>query len=137
MKRSSGCRQRPMACEQCGYHVGGTRAWWSRGLPTCPCGGQILPTKPADLAWCGIIGPEDMGQADWNAICRENGWPIVRNQGQAARTFTESVMSDRPHKTHCSYPGCGQWVANGAQFCHAGHSQDSSDVVELEPAMPF
>lgn len=107
-----------MSCDQCGYHVYGTRSWWEqRGFLTCSCGGTVLPTKPEDLAYCGIIGPDDMSQAAWNAICRAEGWAITRNQGQAARMLHESVIG-APSKPQCSHPGCGKWTRAGATHCN-------------------
>lgn len=130
--KRSNTRIRPMSCESCGYHVYGTRSWWGNGFPTCCCGGTILPDKPEDLAYMGLIGPEDMSQADWNQICRLEGWAIVRNRGQAARRLTASVLSGRRGADHCAHPGCGLWIKDGADCCSAGHLQHSTDTRELE-----
>jgi hypothetical protein len=107
----------------------------TRGLPACFCGaGELRPTKPADLAFCGLVGPEDMSQAAWNKIARAEGWAIVRNQGQASRRLSESVIGEAPIRAHCAFPGCGMWVKAGAEHCSAGHPQ--ADDGELEAA-PF
>lgn len=142
------CRNRPTKCDGCGYRAYTTRAWLQRGLLTCPCGGELRPTKLADLAFIGLIGIEDvatpgrsisgraiLSQAEWNEICRENGWPIIRNQGQGARVLYESPLGDAPVRVHCAFPGCGMWVKASADRCSAGHPQ-SDDAPESE-AMPF
>jgi hypothetical protein len=116
MKRDT-CRNRPAVCDGCGYRAYTTRAWMLRGLLTCPCGGELRPTKPADLAFCGLVTSADMTQAAWNAICRENGWPLVLNQGQASRRLSEPVIH-AAGKPQCSYAGCGRWTGAGAEYCH-------------------
>lgn len=65
MKRSkpSTCRLRKCKCETCGYTVRVTRAWMLEGLPVCPHHGAMLPESPADLAYIGMIGPDDMSHA--------------------------------------------------------------------------
>ena len=134
----STCRNRPIACVDCGYKLLSTRSWMSVGLPTCCCGGAFEPVKDADRAFIGLVGADDMSQAAWNVICRELGWPIVLNQGQAKQRINrgqalEDVLIDV--KPQCAYPGCGRWIATGADRCAAGHAQ-SEDVAPVE-AMPF
>jgi hypothetical protein len=120
----STCRQRKCQCDQCGYVSRVTRSWMTvHPVQPCACGGQIQPCEPADLAFLGIIGPDDMSQATWNAICRQNGWEITRNQGQAARTLTAPLIGRRRSADHCVYPGCGRWISDGADECTAGHAQ--------------
>jgi hypothetical protein len=130
-------RLRKVSCPECGYTVRMARSWMTVGLPSCPCGNPMQPESPADLAWCGLIGPDDMPLRDWNAICRENGWEIVLNHGQAARRreLTSSPLEHQRGAVHCAYPGCGRWIAEGADRCTAGHSQ-SQDAPALE-ATPF
>ena len=89
----------------------------------------MLPTAAADLAWIGEITSADMSQAAWNAICRENGWDLTRNQGQAARRLSESVIH-APSKPQCSYAGCGRWTKDGAEYCH-------EHTPQLAEAIPF
>jgi hypothetical protein len=130
------CRNRPVVCD-CGNRAYQTRGWMARGLLQCPCGGELRPTKPEDLAFIGLVGPEDMSQADWNAIARAEGWPIVRNRGQASRVLSESVIGDAPIRAHCVFPGCGRWVKAHADVCSAGHSQAGDSSPELVSEIPF
>jgi hypothetical protein len=130
------CRNRPTKCDGCGYRAYTTRAWLQRGLLTCPCGGELRPTKPEDLAFIGLVGPEDMSQAQWNEIARAEGWAIVRNQGQASRKLSEPILGDAPVRAHCAFPGCGLWVKSGAGHCTAGHSQ-TDDGPEAADLIPF
>jgi hypothetical protein len=106
------------------------------GLPTCHCGGRILPTSPADLAFAGVIGAEDMRPAQWTVICRENGWEdAIQRKGNAAKQFAdrrrlEELAGGRAlPKPQCAYPGCGKWTASGAEFCSthnpAGIAEDA------------
>jgi hypothetical protein len=65
-----------------------------------------------------------MSLADWNAICRAEGWALTRNQGQAARMAgrkSSAIMSARV-KPVCGFTGCGRWVAAGETHCleHSG-----------------
>jgi hypothetical protein len=137
MKRSSPCRLRPMCCDTCGYRMYGTRGWWEQGFPTCPCGGTIQPTKPADLAWCGLIGPDDMASPMWTALCRENGWEdAIQRKGNAAKSFNARQMESGGISARkvapaeqCSYSGCGRWVKAGLERC----SEHSHELA----AMPF
>ena len=96
----------------------------------------MQPTEPADLAYCGLIGPDDVSQAQWNMIARENGWPIVLNQGQQAQALYRGKQPEpilgAAAKPQCAYAGCGRWVAAGAEHC-----SEHAPAVELEPAMPF
>jgi hypothetical protein len=139
MARSHGTaattRQRKVTCPDCGYTVRMARSWMQRGLPVCPCGTKMEPELAADRAFLGMIGPEDMTQAAWNAICRENGWDIMRNRGQAARVLSGSALSPRAGAAHCAFPGCWRWVAGGAERCAAGHAQHA-DLPAVE-AVPF
>lgn len=81
-----------------------------------------------------------MSQAQWNAIARENGYPLVLNHGQAVQAahrgeVPESLLRAAPVRVHCAYAGCGRWVKAGADRCSAGHPQ-SDDAPEAEVA-PF
>jgi hypothetical protein len=129
MKRATTCRLRKVQCDRCGCVCRMTRSWMERGLPTCGCGGQMLPTSPADLAFIGAVTSADMSQAAWNAICRENGWDLTRNQGQASRRLSEPAIH-APTKPQCAYAGCGRWTAAGAEYCH-------EHTPPLEAALPF
>lgn len=130
-------RLRKVSCPDCGYTVRMTRSWMLRGFPQCPCGGTLRPEAPADLAYCGLIGPEDMPLREWNAIARENGWDVVLNHGQATRLRGRRSEPTRhaEHAAHCAYPGCGRWVAADAEHCTAGHAQREG-AAQLA-AMPF
>jgi hypothetical protein len=44
------------------------------GLPVRPCAEIMRPGAPADLAFCGLIGPDGCPGPLRTAICRENGW---------------------------------------------------------------
>ena len=124
MKRASTCRLRKVACEECGYTARITRSWLTVGLPGCPCGGELRPTDPADLALCELIGPEDMPAPMWTAICRENGWDdaIVR-RGAAAKVYSRKlleaggILGRDAGQPQCAYAGCGRWISNGAEYC--------------------
>jgi hypothetical protein len=142
MKRSSSCRLRKVACPDCGYTIRMARSWMNQGLPVCPCGQSLRPDSPADLAWCGLIGREDMPAPMWTIICRENGWDdAIERRGGAARAFQRKVeasggvMGRKAGAAHCAYSGCGLWVSDTADRCSAGHAQHDH-AVELE-AMPF
>lgn len=129
------CRQRKVQCGDCGNTARQTRSWMSQGLLGCPCGGTLTPTEPADLAFIGLLEPADVSQAAWNMICRENGWPIVLNQGQMTQALNKgrkvvSSLSESASKPMCAYPGCGRWVTVGADHC-ASHTHAE------EPVMPF
>lgn len=140
MKRASEtCRQRKVQCGSCGNTARQTRSWMEQGLLTCPCGGQLEPTSAADQAFIGLITAADMSQRDWNAICRENGWPVVLNQGQMTQALNKgrkvaSTLAERASKPQCAYPGCGQWVSAGHEHC-----SEHEHVAELAlaGAMPF
>ena len=130
-------RLRKVSCQDCGYTVRMTRSWMLRGFPGCPCGGTMRPDSPADLAYCGLIGQDDVAARDWTAICRENGWEdaIVR-KGAAAKSWTTRRAAIRTAPAaHCVYPGCGRWIAAGADCCTAGHAQH--EHAEPVAAMPF
>jgi hypothetical protein len=102
----------------------------------------MRPSSPADLAFCGLVGQEDMSGPDWTIVCRENGWDdsIVR-RGSAAKAFERKldrsggIMGRRAGAAHCVFAGCGRWVAADADRCTAGHAQHAH-AAELE-AMPF
>jgi hypothetical protein len=121
-------RQRKVSCPDCGYTVRMARSWMQVGLPVCPCGEEMRPDSPADLALCGLIGQSDVPVAMWTAICRENGWGdcIVR-KGAAYKAHVASgrghLDSRRVGAAHCVYRGCQRWIANGAERCAAGHPQ--------------
>jgi hypothetical protein len=127
-------RLRKVACEDCGYTIRMARSWMDRGFPVCPCGQAMRPTDAGDLAYCGLIGPGDMSQAAWNAICRAEGWDIIRNQGQAARRLTANAIG-RAGAAHCAHPGCNLWVAKDAAHCASGHAQ--GDDGDAAAAIPF
>jgi hypothetical protein len=132
------CRLRKAACADCGYTIRVTRSWLERGLPVCPCGGQIVPTEAADLAWVGLISQEDVPAPMWTAICRENGWEdMIVRRGAAAKSWSARRARLRHDPAgHCAYPGCGRWVADGAERCSAGHPQHEHAADE-PAAMPF
>ena len=123
-------RNRKVSCPECGYTVRMARSWMERGLPVCPCGQAMRPESGADLAWCGLIGPDDMPGPAWTAICRENGWTdAIQRKGAAAKAHERKLAADggilgrRAGAGHCVYPGCCRWVADGAEHCAAGHAQ--------------
>jgi len=118
------CRLRKCSCE-CGYTIRVTRAWMVVGLPVCPCGGELLPTEPADLAYIGRIGPDDMPYRDWTVICRENGWDgEIMRKGAAAKVWTaKGTPNIRATKRTCAFTGCGRWIARGEERC-AEHSHE-------------
>ena len=134
-------RLRKVACSDCGYTARICRSWLAVGLPGCPCGGTLEPESPADRAFAGLIGPADVSLAEWNQIARENGWEIMRNHGQHARSrpVGASVLHEVRGAAHCQFAGCGRWVADGADFCSAGHAQHDglADAVEPVEAIPF
>jgi hypothetical protein len=106
-------------------------------LSCSKCDRLMTPEALADQAFIGMIGQADMSQAAWNTICRENGWPVVLNQGQAAQALNKgreiaSALASKPSKPMCAYPGCGRWVSADTDHCTA-----HAPVRELEPAMPF
>jgi hypothetical protein len=138
---------RKLACADCGYTVRVARSWLDRGLPTCPCGGEILPTAPCDLAYIGRIGPDDMPRPQWTAICHENGWEgaIIRTSPGRGGSIGDALARDaRDHEIrsrrtapaeHCIHPGCPRWVKRGADHCAAGHPQH--DAAPPASDMPF
>ena len=135
MKRASKCRNRRVRCPECGCTAWQSRSWMAVGLLGCSCGGRLEPTDVADKVYIGLLGPEDMSQAQWNAIARELDLPIVLNQGQAAQAAKRGRQAEsvfRAVKPQCSYPGCGRWTADGAEYCR---EHDHSAV--LEAATPF
>jgi hypothetical protein len=111
-----------------------------QGLPVCPCGSSMRPSEPADLAFCGLIGQDDVAQRDWTIICRENGWEdsIIR-KGNAAKAFERKMMASggiagrRAGAAHCEFAGCGRWVTADADVCTAGHAQHEHAVLETMP----
>lgn len=123
----STCRQRKVECEQCGCIVRMTRGWMAdAGLPVCGCGGRMLPSEASDLAFAGVIGPEDMRPAQWTVICRENGWEdSIQRKGAAANAYARrmleqgGILGRAATKPQCAYPGCGKWTSNGAEHCAA------------------
>jgi hypothetical protein len=93
----------------------------------------------ADRAYCGLIGQDDCKATDWTLICRENGWEdAIARKGAAALAYQSKlaerggILGGRAGAAHCSYAGCGRWVADGAQACSAGHAQDGA-VLEACP----
>jgi hypothetical protein len=137
---ASKTRLRKVACPDCGYTVRMARSWMERGLPVCPCGQAMEPESPADRAFIGMIGQDDVPAPMWTAICGENRWDdcIVR-KGNAYKQYLASgsarLESRRTARAdHCAYPGCPRWVANGADRCAAGHAQhDDMPAVEATP----
>jgi hypothetical protein len=114
----------------------------AQGLPTCSCGGQMLPSSPADLAWLGLIGIDDMSARDWTIVCRENGWgDMIVRRGAAAKAHAVRELEAggfagrRIGAAHCANPGCGRWISDGAEHCTAGHPQRSE--APAVAAMPF
>lgn len=132
---SSTCRLRKVACEDCGYTVRMARSWMTVGLPVCPCGQGMRPTDAADLAFCGLIGQDDVPAIMWTQICRENGWEdLIVRKGAAAKSWSERRKGIRMARAdHCVYAGCGLWVADGADVCSAGHLQHDDVRVEACP----
>jgi hypothetical protein len=128
---------RKVSCPECGYTIRMARSWMTVGLPVCPCGQSMRPSEAADLAFCGLIGPDDMPAALWTQICRENGWEdMIMRKGAAAKSWSGRRAKIRMAPAgHCVYPGCGRWVAAGAERCTAGHAQHE-DVPAVE-ACPF
>lgn len=140
MKRSSStCRLRKVACADCGYTARVARSWMTVGLPACPCGGTLEPDTPADRAYAGLIGQDDVPAVLWTQICRDNGWEdaIVRKGNaykQWQRNPQSSLANRRAGAAHCVNPGCGRWVADGADRCTAGHAQhEHAEPVEACP----
>jgi hypothetical protein len=135
-------RLRKVSCPECGYTIRMARSWMSVGLPSCPCGSEMRPESSADLAYCGLIDCEDVSAVEWTAICRENGWTdsIIR-RGAAAKAHERHELeaggfaARRAGAAHCVYPGCGRWIADGAERCTAGHSQH--DHGRVDEACPF
>jgi hypothetical protein len=142
MKRApQSARNRKVTCPECGYTVRMARSWMAVGLPTCPCGEQLRPDSPADLAFVGLIDQGDVAGPVWTAICKENRWDdaIVR-RGAAAKAYARHLRAaggvlGRPRGAkHCVFAGCGRWVAAGADRCTAGHEQhDAAAPVEAAP----
>lgn len=102
----------------------------------------MRPSEASDLAFCGLIGPEDCPAPVWTAICRENGWEdAIQRKGAAAKAYNArlvdsgGILGRRAGAAHCAFAGCGRWIADGADRCTAGHAQhEHSEVLE---AMPF
>lgn len=133
-------RLRKVSCQDCGYTVRMTRSWLLKGLPTCPCGNEMMPAEASDLAYIGIITDQDVPGPIWTQICRENGWEdSVIRRGGAARSFQHryeesgGLMARRAGAAHCAYAGCGRWVKDEADRCSAGHPQHEN-APELEMA---
>lgn len=138
-KRHTTTRLRKVTCERCGYTVRMARSWMEVGLPVCPCGTEMRPTEGADLAWLGLIGQDDMPAPMWTQICLENGWEdcIVR-KGNAAKTWSTRRKQIRTDPAgHCAFPGCGRWIADGADRCGAGHPQHNHVAEPELAATPF
>jgi hypothetical protein len=99
----------------------------------------MRPESPADLAFAGLIGPDDMPGPAWTAICRENGWEdAIARKGAAAKAWSSRRWAEGNRKlgaAHCAFAGCGRWIAAGADRCTAGHAQHER-APELE-AIPF
>jgi hypothetical protein len=96
----------------------------------------MRPDAPADLALCGLIGQEDCPGPLWTQVCRENGWEdMIVRRGAAAKSWTRRRALIRVAPAgYCVYPGCGKWIADGAERCAAGHAQDeNAPVVEACP----
>jgi hypothetical protein len=132
---------RKVACPDCGYTVRMARSWMNVGLPTCPCGAGMRPESPADLAFCGLIGMDDMSAKDWTVVCRENGWEdSTIRRGAAAKAHDRRELevggfaARRVGAAHCVFAGCGRWIAADADRCTAGHAQHEH---ALEAALPF
>jgi len=53
-------RMRKASCEGCGYIAYISRRWIAQGLPTCPCGGRLIPEDPDDAAL--ILSPDELAQ---------------------------------------------------------------------------
>ena len=107
MKRSSSkCRLRKVICADCGYTARVARSWMDVGLPTCPCGAEMRPESPADLAYVGLIGQDDVPAPMWTAICRENGWEdLIVRKGAAAKSWSERRKLIRTARAdHCIHP---------------------------------
>jgi hypothetical protein len=141
-RKTDTCRLRKVSCPDCGYVARVARSWLQVGLPGCPCGGTLEPDSAADRAYCGLITQDDVPAPLWTAICRENGWEdaIVR-QGNAYKQWQRnpdsSLSNRRAGAAHCAHPGCGLWVAAGAEFCSAGHPQSDDAGATDAAAMPF
>jgi len=121
-------------------------------MPTCPCGSVMWPDDLADAAFAGLITEADVTRPEWTEMCRCNGWDdaIVR-KGAAAKAYNArrlQVHEDGDGRfvrrvrgaAHCVFPGCGMWVADGADHCRHGHpqSEDASSSAEVESdACPF
>jgi len=140
---TSKTRLRKVACPDCGYTIRMARSWMTQGMPVCPCGCEMRPDAPADVAFAGLIGREDVSATAWTVICRENGWEdSIERRGGAARAFQRKldanggIMGRRAGAAHCAYPGCGRWVADNADNCTAGHAQHT-EAVGLVEACPF
>ena len=145
---------RKLECRECGNTARVARSWLDVGLPSCPCGGEILPTAPCDLAYIGRITAEDCLDAkgrpgaQWTAICRLNGWEdaIVRRSPGRGGSIGDALARDRrEHERrerrtapaeHCIHPGCPRWVKRGADHCAAGHPQRDG-VGSAAAEMPF
>jgi hypothetical protein len=96
----------------------------------------MRPEAPADLALVGLIGQDDMPAALWTAICRENGWEdAIERRGAAAKSWTERRAKLRGGPAaFCVHPGCGKWIADGADRCATGHAQhEHAEPVEATP----
>lgn len=132
-------RLRKCACPMCGFTVRVARSWLLVGVPECPCGeDRLWPTDAADLAFIGELTAGDMPVREWNAICRVNGWDIIRNKGQAAQAARRASLAGervaaRSPRAHCSNPGCGAFAVTGTESCnrHAAGAVDPGD------ALPF
>lgn len=129
-KRKETCRLRKVACVDCGYVARVARSWMAVGLLGCPCGGELVPESPADLAFIGRISEMDVPGPLWTAICRENGWEasVRRSKGTAAMMSRRGVsdvvaLAPRTAAPICAFAGCGKFVGRGADRCSAGHGQ--------------
>lgn len=123
----TGSRLRKVACEDCGYTIRVTRSWMDQGLPSCPCGGRMVPESGADLAYLGMIGIDDVPRRVWTEICRENGWEdLIIRKGAAAKTWTRRRAELRGCRADfCAHPSCGRWIKSGETHCpeHSGTPQ--------------
>jgi hypothetical protein len=58
-------RLRKCECAGCGYVARVSRTWLQRGLPGCPCGGQLVPTDLDDVLGAleaGYVTAEQLGE---------------------------------------------------------------------------
>ncbi len=128
-------RLRKVSCESVdtpsGWHAVGWQSVSLRARVALRCD----PLRARDLAYLGLIGQDDVPAPMWTAICRENGWEdLIVRKGAAAKSWTERRKLIRMERAgHCAYPGCGRWVADGADRCGAGHPQHDHAASSSSP----